>query len=239
MIDNKELSTLLLSNVNLRLVEPHIYSIYPEGENTNIYDKGGGIYDFVACNRLYNRLVWGYWTTEYASFCQNALTSSADGWVLDAGCGSLAFSARTYSGYSERPIVLLDQSVRLLQMAKLRLTKLHDNFPDNMIFLHGNALRLPFKPKSFSTVISLNLLHVLKDAKGVLNELKNVLEDDGMIYVTTLVKNNRLADIYLNSLGRVGLVLPRNTSQLLEVFNKLGISTKHYTRGNLMFVYTY
>ncbi|MFC1966585.1 class I SAM-dependent methyltransferase [Chloroflexota bacterium] len=236
MIDTEELSALLLSNVNLRVVEPHIYSVYPEGEQTNIYDKTGAIYDLVACNRLYNRFVWGYWIAEYASFCQDALTSSVDGWVLDVACGSLAFSARTYDRYSERSIVLLDQSVRLLQMVKSRLIKLHGSVPDNMVFLHGNALQLPFNPKSFKTVILLNLLHVLENVKRVLHELENVLADEGTIHLTTLIKNNRLADRYLDLLGRVGLVVPRNPDQLLAVFDELEISAKHYIKGNLMFI---
>ena len=121
----------------------------------------------MACNRLYNRLVWGYWTSDFHSLGLDALRSATDGWVLDAGCGSLAFTAGTYVQYSERPIVLLDQSVKLLRMAKARLINLHGSVPPNMVFLHGDALELPFKPKSFTTIISMNLLHVLDDEENL------------------------------------------------------------------------
>jgi hypothetical protein len=71
MIDEEKLSEVVSRDVNLSLVEPHIYSIYPSGEDMSSYDKTfGTIYDLVGCNRLYNRLVWGYWTVNiipYAS----------------------------------------------------------------------------------------------------------------------------------------------------------------------------
>ena len=160
MAAESTLSEIILEDVKFRLIEPHIYSIYSQVENVGSYDRYGSIYDVVACNRLYNRLVWGYWTREFHCLALDALRSASDGWVLDAGCGSLAFTAGTYVQYSERPIVLLDQSMKLLRMAKARLTDLHGSVPPNMVFLHGDALELPFKPKSFTTIISMNLLHV-------------------------------------------------------------------------------
>ena len=172
VLDQRRLSEIIGSDVSLRLVEPSIYSVYSRVDNIGSYDKTGGIYDVVACNRLYNRLVWGYWPAEYHSFCLDTLESSDDGWVLDAGCGSLAFTARTYVDYAgshaERPIVLLDQSIMLLRMAKARLIKIAGRMPENMVLLHGDALRLPFLPRCFSTIISMNLLHVFDDARELL-----------------------------------------------------------------------
>lgn len=238
MINQEKLSSLLLKDVQLREVESRIYSVYPEGEQTNTYDKMfGAFYDLVACNRFYNRLVWGYWTSDYYSLCHNALASSTDGWVLDAGCGSLAFTARAYVNYSQRPIVLLDQSIKLLRIAKSRLVKLNGDVPANMVFMHGDALRLPFKPKSFSTVISLNLLHVLEDVKKILLGLRNVLADAGTISLTTLIENNRFADKYLHMWGKAGEVVPRNANQLFAVFDALGMSIKYRIKGNMAFIY--
>lgn len=37
-----------------------------------------------------------------------------------------------------------------------------------MVFLHADALRLPFREKSFDTIISENLLHCLADTKSLL-----------------------------------------------------------------------
>ena len=121
-------------------------------------------------------------------------------------------------------------------MAKSRLISLNGKVPDNMVFLHGNALQLPFKPGSFGTAISLNLLHALEDVKTVLHELKNALNEHGTMHLTTLVKGDRFADLYLSSLGRGGALVPRGSDQLLTVFSELEIPTTHTLRGNLLFI---
>ena len=149
MIDEERLCEIIPEDVKLRVVEPHIYSLFSPGENTNAYDRMGSIYDTVACNRWYNRLVWGYWISEYHSLCLRAFGSSADGWVLDAGCGSLAFTARAYVSYSARPVVFLDQSIKLLLLAKSRLIKLNGKVPDNMVFLHGGCAEIALQTEEF------------------------------------------------------------------------------------------
>jgi ubiquinone/menaquinone biosynthesis C-methylase UbiE len=240
MIDEERLSEVLSKDLSLRLVEPHIYSVYSPAEDINLsYDKKfGAVYDLVGCNRFYNRLVWGYSTAEYHSLCLDALNSSTDGWVLDAGCGSLAFTAKTYVNYSERPIVLLDLSIQLLVLAKSRLVKLNGKVPANIVFLHGDALHLPFEPRSFGTIVSLNLLHVFadKDLKRVLQELKKVLMDRGTISLTTLIENNRFADKYLRMWGKAGEVVPRKANQLFSVFDALGIPIDYRIKGSLAFI---
>jgi len=240
MIDEERLSEVISKDVSLRIVEPHIYSVFSPGEDINIsYDKKfGTIYDLVACNRFYNRLVWGYWTSDYHSLCLDALRSSTDGWVLDAGCGSLAFTARAYVNYSRRPVVLLDKSIKLLRMAKSRLIKLTGDVPANMVFVHGDALQLPFKPKNFGTIISLNLLHVFEDndVKIVLQGLRGVLLDDGTISLTTLIENNRCADKYLHMWAKAGEVVSRNAEQLMAIFDELNMPVKCLIKGNLAFV---
>lgn len=236
MIDEALLADVLPGDVSLRLVEPHIYSLYPPGESTNAYDELGTVYDLVACNRLYNRFVWGYWIDEYATLCQRALTSSTDGWVLDAGCGSLAFTARTYVEHAKRPVILLDQSVKMLRLAKSRLVKLNGKVPSNLVFLHGDVLRLPFKPKSFDTIVSMNVLHVLNDVRSALRGLRRVLRDGGTISFTTLVENDRFADRYIQLLGRKGHVVPRNANQLMEFFQAESMPVTCRVRGNLAFI---
>ncbi len=229
---------MLSKNVDLRLVEPHIYSVFPGIEVSNSYDAPfGSIYDWVACNPLYNRLIWGYSIAKFSSLAHDALTSSKNGNVLDLGCGSLAFTAKTYIQYSDRPVVLIDQSLKMLRIAKSRLIKLNGNVPDNMVFLHADALQLPFQQKSFNTIISQNLLHCLDDTKKLLIELKNILSEDGRMYFTTLVKGNRLADRYLKALADGGKLVTRNIDQHRDVFEELGMSIKYDIDGNMAFIY--
>jgi hypothetical protein len=79
-IGERELSALLLKNTGPRLIEPHIYSVFSDIEVTNAYDtEFGNIYDWVACNPIYNRLIWGYSIERFVSLAQDALTSSETG----------------------------------------------------------------------------------------------------------------------------------------------------------------
>ena len=238
MIDAARLTEIVLPEVNLSLVEPHLYSAYGPGEQTNSYDEKGALsfYDPVACNRLYNRLVWGYDIGDYHSLCRQALNSSTAGWVLDAGCGALAFTAKTYADYDERPVVFLDQSITLLRLAKERLAQLKGAVPGNVVFLHGDVRELPFKPESFGTIIALNLLHVLEDVPEVLRALRKILLDEGTMTFTTLIEANRLADRYLRMWAKAGELVPRTAPQLLAEFKALGLPVTYRIQGNMAFI---
>jgi ubiquinone/menaquinone biosynthesis C-methylase UbiE len=236
--DESELSALLSKNTSLSLIEPHIYSVFSDIEVANAYDTGfGNIYDRIACNPIYNRLMWGYSIENFASLVWSALTSSRTGNILDLGCGSLAFTAKTYIQYSDRPVVLIDQSLKMLRLAKSRLMKLSGRVPENMLFLHADALQLPFQQQSFKTIISLNLLHCLEDTKRLFIGLKDVLSDEGKIYFTTLVKGNRLGDRYLNALAAGGKLFSRGIEDHQATFDQLRMSVKYDVKGNMAFIY--
>ena len=228
------LSTLLLEGTKLRLAEPHIYTVLSDTEVASTYDtQFGYIYDLVACNPIYNRVIWGYSVSMFASIAHDALRSSNEGNVLDLGCGSLAFTAKEYTQYSERPVVLLDQSLKMLRIAKSRLIRINRVVPDNMVFLHANALQLPFHKESFKTVIAENLLHCLDDTKSLLKGLISVLSGNGKIYFTTLVEGNRLADRYLRALANGGKLVYRSIDEHRETFDQLGISVRWDVDGNM------
>ena len=239
MIDEERLSEVVLKDVSVRLVEPNIYSVYPPGEMPGSYDRFGAatIYDLVACNRFYNWLMWGYSTKDYTTLWKNAFAPSSEGWALDIACGSLAFTAKLYANYSKRPVVLLDRSLHLLRKGKSRLAKRNGKVPANMLFLHADAFQLPFKAESFSTIISLNLLHCLDNVRTVLKELKRVLTADGTVALTTLVvSGTRWSDRYLSMLARSGAVVARTVEDLLSIFDDLDMSVKHRIEGNLGFI---
>jgi SAM-dependent methyltransferase len=238
MVDAQMLFSIISDDVSLRLVEPGIYSVYSAGETPGLYDSLGAstIYDLVACNRLYNRLMWGYSVSAYIALSESVLASSLDGWVLDIACGSLAFTAKFYAKCSLRPVVLLDQSLKLLRKGKSRVVRRSGRVPDNMFFLHGDALHLPFKADIFDTVISLNLLHCLDDIKPALKELKRVLRANGAAALTTLVKSGRWSDRYLNALARGGALVPRGVDDVLSAFDEMNMPAKQHVEGNLAFI---
>jgi SAM-dependent methyltransferase len=238
MLAAEKFSEILVPEISLRLIEPHLYSLSAPGENTNAYDQGGALsfYDKVACNRLYNRLVWGYSTLDYHTLCREALNSSTEGWVLDAGCGSLAFTAETYAPYAARPVVFLDQSLTLLSLAKSRLARLHGRVPDNAVFLHADVMHLPFKPESFGTIIAMNLLHVIPDIRHLLQNLRQSLVPGGTMTFTTLIENHRLADRYLHLWANAGELIPRTADQLLAEGAALDMPVSYRIQGSMAFM---
>lgn len=232
------LSKIISEDVNLNLVEPDIYSVYSIGDSPGAYDSIGAsaIYDMVACNRFYNWLMWGYSIKDYAILCEDSLASSHEGWVMDLACGSLAFTAEIYANCSNRPVVFLDQSLKLLRKGKFRIEKLKGNLPENMFFLHADALQLPFKANIFRTVISLNLLHCIDDMKTALKEIKRVLVDGGNFALTTLVQSSRWSNRYLNMLAGSGALISRSLDELLSAFNDMKMQVTHEVKGNLAFI---
>ena len=116
------------------------------------------------------------------------------------------------------------------------MSKLHGHVPRNMIFLHADALQLPFAAKTFNTIISFNLLHVLDDLRSILNGIKNVSAVDGHIYFTTLVLGNRLADKYLKIWENAGELVSRSVGQLHDIFAELSMPMTHEIRGNMAFI---
>ncbi|NOX34238.1 MAG: class I SAM-dependent methyltransferase [Deltaproteobacteria bacterium] len=236
-INENGLSSLLAEGIQLRLVEPSIFSVFPDNKARNSYDnKFGTFYDLVACNPIYNRLIWGYSTAKFSWLTELALNSSDNGNILDVGCGSLAFTAKTYVNYDKRPVVLLDQSLKLLKMAKSRMTKVHDTIPENIIFLHADAQQLPFRAESFTTVISLNLLHVLDDISKILTGIKTIKSKNAKYYFTSFIIGNRLADKYMKVWEDKGELIGRKIEEIQSIFNKFGMPVSTEINGNMAFL---
>ncbi|EFL51618.1 Methyltransferase type 11 [Solidesulfovibrio fructosivorans JJ]] len=239
MRDEQTLFALFETETPPRRVEPDIFSVYATDDAGNAYDRPGALsfYDQVACNRFYNRLVWGYWPSAVERLCRGAL-DAASGWVLDAGCGSLAFTAKAYAACRDRPVICLDQSLTLLRLAKRRLVRLAGRMPDNIALVHADALALPFGPHRFATVVACNLLHAVPDAARLVRELTRVAEPGGNMACTTLIRAGRLADRYLEMWGRAGEVVPRSRREVLDLFKVEGSEASLAARqkGNMLFL---
>jgi SAM-dependent methyltransferase len=236
-LDATTLGALCKAPASLRLVEPGLYSVYASHDPGNSYDRAGAMafYDLVACNRFYNRLVWGYWPSALSGLCRRALAQAPGEWMLDAGCGSLAFSARVYAACRDRPVVCLDRSLKLLRLARQRLARLAGGLPDNIVFLHADALDMPFAAGTFATVLCLNLLHVLADAPGLLRELARVGRTGANMAGSTLVRAGRLGDRYLELWGRAGELIPRSRDEVAAHLAAAGLAVGTRVQGNMLF----
>jgi len=224
----------------VRLIEEDIYSVLPDASVAHHYDKRAVLYDLVVSTRLYNVVMWGTSPYDYVQFARHALSSSGEGIFLDAGCGSLLFTAPVYAS-SKRHIVAFDQSLAMLRRARQRLRKLAGCVPDHIRLLQADLNDLPFRRKRFRTVLCLNVLHQFADATVLVSGLTELLSESGNLYLTSLVSNNRtLGNWYLNALYRTGeFVEPRNEFVLRELFEKaLGQNVSYGIKGNMAFITT-
>ncbi len=71
---------------------------------------------------------------------------------------------------------------------------------------------------------------------GVISDLKNVLSENGTMLFSTLIKNNRITDKYLDvMLKKRSGVAPKTFDQLQRYFAKLHITVDHEIKGNMAF----
>jgi ubiquinone/menaquinone biosynthesis C-methylase UbiE len=227
----------VLRRDSVRLIDEDIYSVLPESSKHH-YDRRATIYDLVVNTGLYNSVMWGTSPRDYRSFGSRAVSACSSGTMLDAGCGSLLFTAATYLQTS-RQIVAFDQSIAMLRRARKRLLRLAGVIPSNITLLQADLSDLPFRPASFDTVLCMNVLHQFQDAAVLVSNLKKILKHDGCLFVSSLVSTNRLiGDMYLRALyATKEFVRPRSRSELETIMNDAGARELDLSvKGNMAFV---
>lgn len=221
----------------VRTVEEGIYSVLSEDTLVHLYDRRAAAYDLVVGKRIYNRVMWGAHLADYIEFAQQAVASNHGGLMLDAGCGSLLFTARVYLD-SERPILAFDQSLQMLRRAKARLMRLAGHLPERILLLQADLNDMPFKPGSFQTTLCMNVLHHVAGAADFISGLKESLVGGGHLYLTSLVMGNRLiGDYYLKTLYRRGdFVRPRSAMELRSMLEgSFGSGLSYRIQGNMAY----
>ena len=232
----RELEEVLAPNRVAQLLEDDIYSVLRDSPRHH-YDRRASVYDLLVSTRLYNSIMWGSSPRDYVAFARQALTSSHDGKFLDAGCGSLLFTASTYLE-SDRQIVAFDQSLAMLRRARQRLLKAAGRLPEHIILLQADLSDLPFRRASFRTILCLNVLHQFAAAKVLLQNLDRLLADEGQLFLTSLVTNRRfVGDRYLSALYWMReFVQPRTSGELRSILNEaLQRDVRYAEKGNMAF----
>ena len=235
-----ELKVVLAENRAVRLVDDGIYSALPDALTKHHYDKRATVYDLVVGTRLYNFAMWGSSPLDYEAFAWQAVASCPEGRFLDAGCGSMLFTAPIYLDCS-RQIIAFDQSLNMLRRARERLIGLSGSTPKHILLLQADLNDLLFNPASFDTILCMNVLHQFENAAALIPNLKTLLTDDGHLYLTSLVSNHRfIGDRYLNALYATGeFIRPRSNLELKEMLERsLGPGVRYRVKGNMAFATT-
>jgi ubiquinone/menaquinone biosynthesis C-methylase UbiE len=183
------------------------------GSSASQYDSLGGAYDFVGGLDFYHRIFWGVSTGVYKAFAERATLSAAGGLLLDAGCGSMLFSAGAHKRSSEGFAVAADRSIRMLRLARGRL-KDHGKSAC-VTLLQTDILSSPFRPAAFDVVLCLHVAHVVEGLGVLLAEMRRVLKPGGKLFMTSVVLVGGWRDRYLRALHRRRIMaLPRNASDV-------------------------
>lgn len=224
-----------------RKVSADIFSVLPAGSGPQHYDRRAAAYDALVGTRLYNRVMWAGAPSDYSHFARRATTrGAASGWLLDAACGSLLFSADAHVAAPPRPTVLLDQSVAMLSRARSRLVERAGRVPEHVALLQGDVLDLPFRAGAFGTVLCMNVLHHLDRGSDMLAGLARLLSAPaGTLWVTSLVRSGRRAsDVYLALLHRSGdFARPRSAEEVRRMVEEAaGSPTSLEVRGSMAYV---
>jgi hypothetical protein len=108
MVVLSELNESFADGREVRLIEEGIYTVLDDVEQVHHYDRRAAAYDRIVGTWIYNAVMWGASPADYTDFARKALESSTEGKILDAGCGSMLFTASAYLD-TERTIIAFDQ----------------------------------------------------------------------------------------------------------------------------------
>ncbi|SCZ52241.1 class I SAM-dependent methyltransferase [Thiohalomonas denitrificans] len=218
--------------IRFQRLEDGIVTVLPEDLRDHPYDRIARLYDRVVGNPLYNRFAWGNWPRAYASAARYALKES-HGPFLDAGCGSLVFTAPVYATVTDRPLVLLDRSLAMLRQARERLIRQFGKIPDHILLIQADIFDLPFRNSSFGAAAAWGMLHLFDEVSAVATELLRV---SPQAWFTSLVLANRRGDRLLQALHRKGeAALPRTAPELSRLIEKVARVSDLRLHGNMAY----
>lgn len=230
------LRAALRGGVTLRLAEPEIWSERPADEPPQRYDEIAAAYDRVVSHPLYLRIAWGIRVEAERAFAARALAGDA-GAVLDAGCGSLCFTAGAHQA-SGRPTLLLDLSLGMLRIARDRLAQRAGGVPERIALLQADALAPPLRDGAFRTVLCPGILHLFADPLPLLRRLDALAEPEGSLFLSCLVTDRPFGRAYLHLLARSGEIgLLRDAAALRDLVERgTGRPTRCERVGNLAYL---
>ena len=220
---------MIATNRPLRDTAHGFRSSVAERAAATTYDRQAAMYDRVIGSAPYNRIVWGTATADYTRFARRAV-ADADGPMLDAGCGTLVFSAAAYREAS-RPLVLTDRSEGMLARAARRVAEPHE------VLLHADLFDLPFEPGSFATVASFGVLHCLDDLDRAVASLCSQAAPGARLFASSLVGETGRGRRMLKLLHRAGETAPpRTQGEFLATVERHFDGVEAERRGSMVYV---
>lgn len=232
-------TSLLLNPDAAREVSPGVYTALSGETTVAPYDRKAVFYDAVIGRSLYHRIFWGTSSAAYARFGRAALEAADDGHFAEVGCGSLLFTAAMYRTARSGSIVLVDRSLQMLRRGIRRLGSSQSAPPSGITVLHADAAALPIRDGVFSTILSLNLLHVPCNRPAIVAACaRTLLPGRGRLFVSVLVRSGRWSDAWMRALHGTGeLDAPLTLDELREMIaGHWAVIESATVEGNMCFL---
>lgn len=233
------LNSILAHPGAVREVGSGLFTTLPGDAVAAPYDRRAVVYDAIVGRSIYHRIFWGTSAPAYTRFARVALEAAGDGCFAEAGCGSLVFTSPMYREFRGTFALLVDRSAQMLRRAMQRLSSDDGTIPDGVAVLHSDVAALPVRPGVFSSLLSLNVLHVPCDASAITAEFSRILMPGrGRLFVSSLVRSGRWSDAYMAALYRMGeLAAPVTPDELrVRVANRWGVVESTKVEGNMCFL---
>jgi len=135
----------------------------------------------------------GYFIASKHSFPKDvdriaSLIQSKNGLILDLACGPGTFTRRIARLAPKSVVVGFDLSAQMLERA-VRLTKKEGL--QNVYYMRGSALSLPFKGEAFDAVTCCGALQLFRDQDQAVGEIARVLKMQGDFICQTTLATRR------------------------------------------------
>jgi ubiquinone/menaquinone biosynthesis C-methylase UbiE len=131
------------------------------------------------------------------SWLKGKMPLGAGSVVVEVGCGRGVGAISISERFRPSGLILLDLDPVMISKARLLFKKRDAGAHERVLFVCGDAFRLPFASCSLDGVFALGVLHHVEDWRGALGEIHRVLKEDGLygfeeifpaLYQNTLTK---------------------------------------------------
>jgi SAM-dependent methyltransferase len=238
MTDARAFLHSLATDVTPREIDRDIFDVTATPPRAH-YDLTAPAYDVLVGSATWHRLLWKTSPNAFRAFAERVYHSRADGAHAEVGCGSLLFTAQLYGGDRGRAVVLIDQSLQMLRIARRRLTKHFGRVPEHVVLVRADGRDLRLRGGWASTLIAMHVLHVVREREALLRTVRALMRAQGStVGLTSIFLAGGRGDVFVRVFAALGELSPGLTRSELDALlaAQLGGDIHVDVEGSMAFV---
>lgn len=197
------------------------------------YARCAKSYDAMIGSRLYNKVFWGTDPRQYSIFAAQAIASGR-GPLLEVAVGTAQATATLHVA-SARTTTLVDMSGPMLKVARESIANAAGGPLPDRITLECRDMLAPPGDRRYETILGLGLLHLVPDVTATVSALGRQLEENGKMYLASLVKGSARSNAYLALLKAHGdIARVRTATELFDEVRASGLGPVTLARRGAM-----